>query len=70
MNSIGEFIKSKENGVMTPIIYNPESFEVVKVVLLKFKPELIPGVQENDEDIRRILHEELDKLLDNPTKYI
>jgi len=73
------------NGAcITPTIYNPETFEPKKKIVLEFSPEIsqdktiyglgspsmIEDAEKNGEVIlRKQLHETLDKILDNPENY-
>lgn len=73
------------NGAcITPTIYNSETFEPKKKIVLEFSPEvaqdqyiyglgtpsMIEDAEKNGETIlRKQLHETLDKILDNPENY-
>jgi hypothetical protein len=69
---------------ITPTIYNPETFEPKKKIVLEFSPEISqdktiyaygnPSMINDIEDtyeqqLRKQLHETLDKILDNPELY-
>jgi hypothetical protein len=73
-----------DGACITPTIYNPETFEPKKKIVLEFSPEISqdktiyaygnPSMINDIEDtyeqqLRKQLHETLDKILDNPELY-
>ena len=73
-----------DGACITPTIYNPETFEPKKKIVLEFSPEISqdktiydygsPSMINDIEDtreqqLRKQLHETLDKILDNPENY-
>lgn len=73
-----------DGAVLTPTIYNPVNFEPKKRIVMEFNPEILqdqhiygigsPSMIEDAEkevltNLRKRLHETLDKILDNPTNY-
>ena len=59
-----------DGACITPVIYNPETFEPKKKIILEFSPEeLQDDVYSTEEVKRKQLHETLDKILDNPENY-
>jgi hypothetical protein len=73
-----------DGACITPTIYDPETFEPKKKIVLEFSPEvaqdqyiyglgspsMIEDAEKNGEVIlRKQLHETLDKILDNPENY-
>jgi hypothetical protein len=74
----------KDGAVLTPTIYNPVNFEPKKRIVMEFNPEMLqdqhiygigsPSMIEDAEkevltNLRKKLHDTLDKILDNPTSY-
>ena len=73
-----------DDAVLTPAIYNPLNFEPKKKIIIEFNPEMLqdqslyligsPSMIEDAEkevknNLRKKLHETLDKILDNPENY-
>jgi hypothetical protein len=73
-----------DGACITPTIYDPETFEPKKKIVLEFSPEISqdktiyaygnPSMINDIEDtyeqqLRKQLHETLDKILDNPENY-
>ena len=73
-----------EGASITPVLYNPQTFEPKKKIVLEFSPELaqdqriydldnpsmIEDAEKNGERIlRKQLHEKLDRIFDNPENY-
>lgn len=73
-----------EGASITPVLYNPQTFEPKKKIVLEFSPEMaqdqdiyvignpsmIEAAEKNGESIlRKQLHETLDKIFDNPESY-
>lgn len=67
-----QILKPIKNGAgLSPTIYNPETFEPVKKIILEFKPERTQdGITNHEAVIRQELHDLLDKVLDNPEDYM
>jgi hypothetical protein len=60
----------KDGACITPILYNPLTFEPTKKIVLQFSPERIQdGISNHEAIIRQELHDLLDKVLDNPQDY-
>lgn len=57
-------------AIITPLAYN-ENLEPTKIISLSFNPEQIQDalVLKTEEDVRKELHDLLDKVLDNPENY-
>jgi len=70
-NSINEPIK--DGACITPIMYNPNTFEPSRKIVLSFSPErkqdLSPFNENPEQLIKQELHDLLDKVLDNPEDY-
>lgn len=73
-----------EGASITPVLYDPQTFQPKKKIVLEFSPELaqdqyiyavgnpsmIEDAEENGESIlRKQLHEKLDRIFDNPENY-
>jgi hypothetical protein len=73
-----------EGASITPVLYNPQTFEPKKKIVLEFSPEfaqdqyiyglgspsMIEDAEKNGETIiRKQLHEKLDRIFDNPENY-
>jgi hypothetical protein len=73
-----------DGACITPTIYNPETFEPKKKIVLEFSPEIsqdktiyaygspsmINDIEDtHEQQLRKQLHETLDKILDNPETY-
>jgi hypothetical protein len=63
----------KDGAGITPIVYDPSTFEPKRSILLSFSPErkqeFPPSEFNGEELVRQELHELLDKVLDNPEDY-
>lgn len=63
----------KDGAGITPIIYDPITFEPKRSILLSFSPErkqeFPPSEFNGEELVRQELHELLDKVLDTPKEY-
>ena len=64
----------KDGAAITPIVYDPTTFEPKRSILLSFSPErkqeFPPSEFNGEELIRQELHDLLDKVIDNPDEYI
>ena len=59
-----------EGASITPVLYNPQTFEPKKKIVLEFSPEALQDDVNSTEEVKRKqLHETLDKILDNPENY-
>jgi hypothetical protein len=56
----------KDGCSITPMIYDPTTFEPSQRIMLGFNPE---DLQDRVLNFRKELHETLDKILDNPNEY-
>lgn len=60
----------KDSACISRTIYNPETFEPFKKIVLEFSPERKQdGITNHEAVIRQELHDLLDKVLDNPEDY-
>lgn len=60
----------KDGACISQTVYDPETFEPFKKIVLQFSPERIQdGISNHENLIRQELHELLDKILDNPQDY-
>jgi hypothetical protein len=55
----------KDGASISPVVYNPETFEPLKKIVLTFSPE----GQTTDEIRKQELRDLLDKVLENPKEY-
>jgi hypothetical protein len=64
----------KDGAAITPAIYDIDTFEPKRSILLSFSPErkqeFPPSEFSGEELIRQELHDLLDKVIDNPDEYI
>ena len=59
-----------DGACITPTLYNPNTFEPKKKIVLEFSPETLQDDVNSTEEVKRKqLHETLDKILDNPELY-
>ena len=59
-----------DGACITPVLYDPQTFQPKKKIVLEFSPELAQDQQVNGESIlRKQLHEKLDRIFDNPENY-
>lgn len=69
-NKMNKFVKN--NAMVTPTIYDPENFTPYKEIRLKWSPELaqdVFNIPEEENNLRRDLHDVLDDILDNMNDY-
>ena len=60
----------KDGATLTPLLYDPQTFKPNRKIVLNFSPEREMGSSTDpDGDVKRELHELLDKVLDNPSDY-
>ena len=59
-----------DGACITPTLYNPNTFEPKKKIVLEFSPEALQDDVNSTEEVKRKqLHETLDKILDSPELY-
>ena len=62
----------KDGCVFAPITYNPETFEPKQSITLTWSPEFpqhIDAPERTYEDDKQMIHDMLEKVLDNPEEY-
>jgi hypothetical protein len=59
----------KDGCVMTPTVYNPETFVPSKKIVLQYCPEFTTEIL-TDEDMKQHLRGQLEKVLANPEDYM
>lgn len=59
----------KDGASITPTLYNPQTFEPNKKIVLSFSPERPANEMASEELLRQELHDLLDKVLDSPEEY-
>jgi hypothetical protein len=59
----------KDGACITPTLYNPQTFEPNKKIVLSFSPERPANEMASEELLRQELHDLLDKVLDSPEEY-
>ena len=60
----------KDGACITPVLYDPKTFEPSKHIVLTFSPERMADSRTNpEEEIKKQLHDLLDKVLKDPEEY-
>ena len=61
----------KNGAAISPVIYNPMTFEPTKHILLTWSPEMAQdlSVTKDETTLRNDIHKLLDDVLDNPEEY-
>ena len=61
----------KDGACITPLVYDPITFEPKKKIVIEFSPERAQDMEFLDQDavLRQELHDLLDKILNNPEEY-
>jgi len=61
----------KENALVTPTMYDPKNLTPYQYFMIKWSPEFAQDMigTGQEPDLRKILHDKLDELIDNQEKY-
>ena len=55
--------------LITPTVYDPQTFEPKKKIIVEFSPELLQDGKQDDDSFKTQLRERFDRVLNNPEKY-
>jgi hypothetical protein len=55
--------------LITQTLYDPQTFEPKKKIIIEFSPELLQDGKQDDESFKTQLRERFDHVLNNPEKY-
>jgi hypothetical protein len=59
-----------DGACITPTIYDPQTFEPKKKIIIEFSPEVLQEEEKDGEnELKNKLHETLDKIFENPELY-